>query len=248
MKEQKDIYLSAVGFEGITEKKLEPLVDKMHWINVGQLGKLIQIFQQEHIDQAVMVGQIPPTLVLKDIKLDWKGTVFLAKIKSRRSKDILGALADELEKENVKLLPSHMFLKSEMAEKKIMTNSKPNIEDQADIDFGLPLAQSIADLDIGQTIVVRKKAVVAVEAVEGTDETIKRAGMLMSDPGGVVIKVAMMHHDVRYDIPVIGLTTVQNMVSAQLTTLVIDAEHTLFIDKKAVLDFANQNHIAIVGV
>lgn len=247
-KKKSTVELIGVGFAGITEKSLEDYVDKMYWIGLGQLGKLIKIFKKEEVKQSVMVGQIPPTLIFKALKLDLKGIQFMSKVRSMQSVGVLGAFADELTTEGIEIISSISFLDDHLATPGINGKVKISDQDQMDVEFGTPIAKQIIDLDVGQTIVVKHKSVVAVEALEGTDMTIQRAGELINKKGGVVFKLAMSHHDLRFDVPVVGSTTIETLKKARMSSLVVSSEKTLFLDKPKVLKLADQAKISIVGV
>jgi DUF1009 family protein len=247
-KDKNNIELIGIGFKGITEDKFAQTVDKMYWIGLGQLGKLIDIFQNEQIKEAVMVGQIPPTLMYKALHLDMKGMIFMSKIKSMQSKGILGALADEIEQHGIKMISSVRFIEHHLADLGQMGHQPMSEKDEIDLEFAKPIVKSIVDLDIGQTVVVKKKAIVAVEALEGTDQTLLRAKDLIQKKGGIVFKLAMTHQDNRFDVPIIGQTTIENIYQAGLTSLIVSAKKTLLLDKEKIIQLADKRKIALVGI
>jgi len=219
----------------------------IHWISIGQVGKCIDLLQRAGATTAVMAGQV------KHVKIfggqfvpDFKALSVLRRLTTRNTDGLIGAVADVLKEEGIELIDSTLLLTPLLAQPGVLTQRMPNEDEQKDLDFGYPMADAIAGLDIGQTIVVKHRAVVAVEAMEGTDETIGRAGHL-AGAGTRVIKVAKPRQDMRFDVPVIGVATIQAMRAAGATVLSIDAGKTLMLDGRAVLASANEADIAIVG-
>jgi len=219
----------------------------IHWISIGQVGKCIDLLQSAGATTAVMAGQV------KHVKIfggqfvpDFKALSVLRRLTTRNTDGLIGAVADVLKEEGIELIDSTLLLTPLLAQPGVLTQRMPNEEEQKDLEFGYPMADAIAGLDVGQTIVVKHGAVVAVEAMEGTDETIGRAGHL-AGPGTRVIKVAKPRQDMRFDVPVIGVATIQAMRAAGATVLSIDAGKTLMLDGRAVLASANEANIAIVG-
>ena len=219
----------------------------IHWISIGQVGKCIDLLQSAGATTAVMAGQV------KHVKIfggqfvpDFKALSVLRRLTTRNTDGLIGAVADVLKEEGIELIDSTLLLTPLLAQPGVLTQRMPNEEEQKDLEFGYPMADAIAGLDIGQTIVVKHRAVVAVEAMEGTDETIGRAGHL-AGAGTRVIKVAKPRQDMRFDVPVIGVATIQAMRAAGATVLSIDAGKTLMLDGRAVLASANEANIAIVG-
>jgi len=219
----------------------------IHWISIGQVGKCIDLLQRAGATTAVMAGQV------KHVKIfggqfvpDFKALSVLRRLTTRNTDGLIGAVADVLKEEGIELIDSTLLLTPLLAQPGVLTQRMPNEEEQKDLEFGYPMADAIAGLDVGQTIVVKHRAVVAVEAMEGTDETIGRAGHL-AGAGTRVIKVAKPRQDMRFDVPVIGVATIQAMRAAGATVLSIDAGKTLMLDGRAVLASANEANIAIVG-
>jgi DUF1009 family protein len=219
----------------------------IHWISLGQLGKCISYLKQAGVSQAVMAGQVKHTKIFAGgVMPDLTFMSLLAKLPTRNTDGIIGAVASVLKDNGIELIDSTSLLKPMLAVAGPMTNRAPNEDERGDFEFGYRMADAIAGLDIGQTIAVKHKAVVAVEAMEGTDEVIGRAAHL-AGPGVRVVKVAKPNQDMRFDVPVVGLATVQAMRVAGATALSIDAGKTLMFERDAMLASANEAGITIVG-
>lgn len=238
-------YISAVGFYNITDPGLEKHVDRLEWISVGQFGKLISHFKEEEIKELVMAGQVPPKLVLKDIRLDWKGIQLMGRLKNKNADTVFRAVAEELAKEGLELVDSTRYLKSLMPGPGVPTYRKPSPREMKEVRFSLQMAKGIARLDIGQTVVVKNGAVVAVEAIEGTDEAIRR-GAAIGGEGVIVAKVAKPMQDMRFDVPVIGPDTVDVLVEVRASLLAVEAGMTLVLDQEQVIKEANRTRLGIV--
>ncbi len=237
----------AVAFHGQTSPDLGRLVDEMNWIHVGQLGKLIKTFQRAGVTEAIMAGRLEPRLVISKLRLDVRMLALAAKVRDRRADTVLRAIAGEMEKDGIRLISSTAYLGPLMAAEGCMTGKRPRPELAEDISFGWGIAREIARLDIGQTVVVRKRAVVAVEAMEGTDETIRRAASLCPR-GMVVVKVSRPAQDVRFDVPVVGMRTIDLLSGCRASALALEAEKTILLEKDAMLRKAERAGIAVVGI
>jgi len=237
----------AVGFPDQTSPELARHVDEMHWVSVGQLGKLIKTLRGAGVEQAVMIGRLDPKLVISKVRLDMRMLALAMRVKDRRADTVLRAIADEMEKDGIHLIDSTSYLTPLLATEGPMTGRKPGAEVMEDIVFGAAIAREIARLDIGQTVVVRKKAVVAVEAMEGTDETIRRAGLLCRK-GMVVIKVSRPQQDMRFDVPVVGRETVDLLSNYRAAALALETGRTILLDREEFLKKADSAGIAVVGV
>ena len=218
----------------------------LHWVSLGQLGKCIKLLKAAGVSQAVMAGQVRHVKIFSGIIPDLTLLSVLRRLKARNTDALISAVAEVMKDEGIDLLDSTLFLAPLLAAEGVLGERTPDERERADIEFGYKMADAIAALDIGQTIAVKHKAVVAVEAMEGTDEVIGRAGHL-AGPGVCVIKVAKPNQDMRFDVPVIGIATIQAMRIAGATALSVDAGKTLVLDGEHVLASANEASIAIVG-
>jgi hypothetical protein len=218
----------------------------LHWVSLGQLGTCIRILKDAGATRAVMAGQVKHVKIFSGIVPDLTLLSVLTKLRARSTDALISAVADVLRDHGIELIDSTSLLEPLMAREGTLTRRAPTPEEQADLAFGYRMADAIAGLDIGQSIAVRDKAVVAVEAMEGTDQMIRRAGELAG--GGVrIVKVAKPNQDMRFDVPVVGAATIAVMKAAGATTLSVDAGRTLFVDGQAVIDAADAAGIAIVG-
>lgn len=219
----------------------------IHWISLGQLGKCISLLKEAGATRAVMAGQVKHTKIFAGgITPDLTFFSILSKLRAKNTDGLIGAVAGVLRDHGIELIDSTALLQPLLAKPGVVTRRGLTADEQKDFEFGYRMADAIAGLDIGQTIAVKHQAVVAVEAMEGTDEVIGRAGHL-AGPGVRVIKVAKPNQDMRFDVPVIGLATIQAMRVAGASALSIDAGRTLVLDGDAVIASANEASIAIVG-
>ena len=218
----------------------------LHWVSLGHLGKCIKILQAAGVREAVMAGQVKHVSIFSGIVPDLTLLAVIARLRSRNTDALISAVADVMRGEGIELLDSTSFLEPLLARPGVLSVRAPSEEERADFEFGYRMADAIAALDIGQTIAVKHKAVVAVEAMEGTDEVIGRAGHL-AGPGVRIVKVAKPKQDMRFDVPVIGLATIQAMRIAGASALSIDAAKTVVLDGKDVFASANEAGIVIVG-
>jgi DUF1009 family protein len=220
----------------------------VHWLGLGQLGKLIRLFRQEGVSKAMMAGQVKHVQIFGSSKPDLTMVKLLAGLRHKSTDALIGAVARVLSQSGIELIDSTEFLKPCMAPEGELTHRGFTPGEQADLDFGRPVAHRIALMDIGQTIVVRDRAIVAVEAMEGTDATIRRAGELACGKDLTVIKVSKPRQDMRFDVPVVGPPTIQNMVAAGATALALDAYRTLLVDRRQLTVEADNANIAIVAL
>jgi DUF1009 family protein len=238
----------------------DPLVI-VHWLSLGELSRLIETFQKAGVRKAVMAGQVKHKQIFSSIRPDWRLAKLLLNLRTRSTDALLGAVAKVLGDEGIDLISSTQFLEPLLAHEGVLTESVPNgrapdQDEYKNIEYGLGVARAVAGFDIGQTVVVAAQACVAVEAMEGTDATIERAGRLMESIGGdastlqrrlTVVKVAKPNQDMRFDVPVIGVATVETMIRAGASCLSIEAGRTLLFDRDALLERASQAGIAIVA-
>ena len=218
----------------------------IHWISIGQLGTCINLLKAAGATHAVMAGQVKHTKIFGGIIPDLTFMSVLSKLPFRNTDGLIGAVAEVLRKNGIELIDSTQLIEPLLAKPGVLTARAPTEEERSDFEFGYRMADVIAGLDIGQTIAVKHRAVVAVEAMEGTDEVIGRAGHL-AGPGVSIVKVAKPKQDMRFDVPVIGLATIQAMRIAGASALSVDAGKTLVMDGDAVFASANDNGISIVG-
>lgn len=236
-----------IGIKRYADDSLVKETNHFYWIKLGELTRLIDIFKKEGVKEAVLAGQIPQKVVLKDLALDRIAFKLYRQLKDKQPAALLGAIVREVERHGIKLLDSATFLSSFLPGKGVLSGRGPTTDEKADIEFGAGIAGEIARLDIGQTVVVKDKAVLAIEAIEGTDEAIRRAGRF-SQKGLVVVKVARPNQDMRFDIPVVGLNTVKVMKEAGGSVLAIEAKKTLLFDKEELLNLANASSISVVAI
>jgi DUF1009 family protein len=233
------------AFTDETDRSIEQNADTVEWLRVGQLGKLLKFFRENNVHQAIMAGQIAPKNLF-DLRPDVKALVVLSRLKQRNAESIFTAIADELKKENIDLLPATSFLDDQIATKGLIAGSKLSRSEEEDVDLGWTIAKEIARLDIGQTIVVKNGTVLAVEAFEGTNDAIKRGGALARE-GAVMIKVAKPNQDMRFDVPVIGIETIKIASEANLRVIAVEAGKTLLLERDKVIDLAARSKISIVA-
>jgi DUF1009 family protein len=237
--------IAAAAFTGETDPVLEGHVDVIEWIRVGQLGRLLKFFRGQDIHHAIMAGQIAPSNLF-DLRPDWEALLLLAQLKQRNAESIFAAIANELSKVGVDLLPATTFLEGSLAQAGLIAGPKLSRREEQDVDFGWKIAKEIAGLDIGQTVIVKNGTIVAVEALEGTNDVIKRGGTL-ARKGAVMVKVAKPNQDMRFDVPVIGLETLHVAAEAGLRAIAVEATRTLLLEKDEIVDVANRSKISITA-
>jgi len=243
--------VTVVAIKGEAFAELEPLASELggctvEWISLGQLGACIRALTRAGVTKAVMAGQVKHVKLFTDVMPDLTMISVLTKLRSKNTNALISAIADALEKHGVTLMDSTALLGDLLAKPGVLSQATPSDAMQADFDFGYRIADTVAGVDIGQTIVVKDRAVVAVEAMEGTDATIARAGEL-AGRGTRVVKVAKPKQDMRFDVPVVGVPTIAAMVAAGADGISIDAGRTLVLDGEAFLREANQAGIVVVG-
>ncbi len=226
---------------------LEQLADGFHWVGIGELSKLIRIFKENGITHAVMAGQVKHAQIFSGIRPDWRLFKVLASLGRKNTDSLIGAIAQVLAGEGITIVDSTAFLQPLLAPEGVLTSRAPDDEESGNIEYGLRVATELARLDIGQTVVIADRACVAVEAMEGTDATILRAAALSRGKPLTVVKVAKPKQDMRFDVPVIGPSTMRTMSEAGATALSIQAGKTLLLDRDELLRVANDARIAIVG-
>ena len=237
--------LVAAAFTDETDPILEQHVDVLEWMRVGQLGRLLKFLRRQDIHHAIMAGQIAPKNLF-DLRPDLKAVMLLGKLKQRNAESIFAAIAHELVKIEVDLLPATTFLKDSIAKLGLIAGPKLSSREEYDIELGWNIAKEISRLDIGQTVIVKNGTIVAVEALEGTNETIRRGGALARE-GAVMVKVAKSNQDMRFDVPIIGVETIRVAREAGLRVIAVEAGKTLFLQRDAIANLAGAASISIVG-
>jgi DUF1009 family protein len=229
---------------------------RVHWMSLGELSRLIETFQAEGVTRAVMAGQVKHKQIFSSIRPDWRLAKLLINLRTRNTDMLLGAVAKVLGDEGIKLISSTAYLEPLLAKTGVMSGRAPSEDEERDISYGLEVARAIAGYDLGQTVVVAAQACVAVEAMEGTDATIARAGELFRTLGEgdstlsralTVVKVAKPNQDMRFDVPVVGVATIEAMRAAGATCLCVEAGRTLLFDLAAMVKTADETGIALVG-
>ena len=240
-----EIVVVAVKEEASPE--IEPLADSCHWISLGQLSRLIEIFRAEGVQQAVMAGRIQHKQIYSAIRPDWRLLKVLKNLRRKNTDSLLGAVAQVLEDEGVVLLDSTRFLAASLAREGPNARRKPTAAERQDIEYGREVAAALASHDIGQSVVICEQACVAVEAMEGTDEVLRRAGELANGRRLTLVKAAKPGQDMRFDVPVIGPHTIRKMHRVNATAVAVEARKTLLLDKDDLLREADRAGIAVVG-
>lgn len=244
-----DVTVIAITHEASSELEAEaarPPPAPLHWVSIGQLGACLRILEQAGVSHAVMAGQVKHVKIFSDLRPDATALSLLMRLRSRNTDALISAVADLMRERGIELIDSTSLLQPLLASPGVMSDRGPTSREQDDLQFGYRMADTIASLDIGQTIAVKHKAVVAVEAMEGTDEVIGRAGFL-AGPGVSIVKVAKPGQDMRFDVPVVGLATIQAMRRAGASALSVDAGRALIFERDQFFSAANDAGIAVVG-
>lgn len=257
-----EVVVAAIKEETDPEMDVRAAADasvRVYWLSLGELSNLIETFHKENVTRAVMAGQVKHKQIFSSIRPDWRLAKLLLSLRTKNTDMLLGAVAKVLGGEGIELVSSTAYLEPLLAKAGVLTERAPSEREQKDIAYGRAVGLAVAGYDIGQTVVVASQACVAVEAMEGTDATIERAGAIMKtmaaegdastfDRTLTVVKVAKPKQDMRFDVPVIGLKTIEAMEQAHATCLAIEAERTLIFDRDTVLLRANTAKIAIVAI
>jgi DUF1009 family protein len=242
------IDMAVIAIKEEADPQLAQQAQRVHWVSLGELSKTIDLLHQEGVGQAVMAGQVKHNKIFSSIRPDWKLAKLLFALPRKNTDALIGAVAKVLEDEGIQLVDSTLFLKPLVPDAGVLSRRSPNDHEAADIAYGLGIARHIAGMDIGQTVVISDQACVAVEAMEGTDETIARAARIASGKPLVVVKVSKPKQDMRFDVPVVGLPTIATMKGAGATALAVDAQRTLFFDRATLIAEADEAGIAIQAV
>ena len=240
------VSLAVAAIKEETDPAIEKVAESLTWVGIGQLGKMIRFFKREGVGQAIMAGQVKHVQIFSGALPDVRMLRMLISLPRRNTDALIGGVADELAREGIELIDSTFFVKDHLPDEGVLTRRAPNERERGDIEYGLEVAREIARLDLGQTIVVRARACVAVEAMEGTDAVIRRAGSLARGRLAVV-KVAKPNQDMRFVVPVVGVPTIEAMVEAGATCLCLTAGKTLMFDKSEMLALADRQRIAVVA-
>jgi UDP-2,3-diacylglucosamine hydrolase len=238
--------LAVAAIKEETDKRIEGVADVHEWVGIGQLGKMISFFKKAGVSKVMMAGQVKHVQLFSGAMPDVRMLKMLWNLPRRNTDALIGGIAAELEKEGIELIDSTYFIQDLLAAEGVLAKRKPNDLELGNIEYGLQIAGEIARLDLGQTIVVRAKACVAIEAMEGTDATIERAGKLANGKL-TVVKVAKPDQDMRFDVPVVGPPTIEAMLQAGATCLSVTAGKTLIFQRDEMLKLADANKITVVG-
>jgi DUF1009 family protein len=243
--QSQGIDMAVIALKEEASPEIEKIAKRVHWVSLGELSKTIDLMHQEGVTQAVMAGQVKHNKIFSAIRPDWKLAKLLFSLPRKNTDSLIGAVARVLEEEGIRLVDSTLFLKPLVPNAGVLTRRAPTEHEAEDMAYGLGVARQVASMDIGQTVVIADRACVAVEAMEGTDETIARAARITGGKPLVVVKVSKPGQDMRFDVPVVGLPTVEQMGSAGATALAVDAGRTLLFDRAKLIELANEKGIAI---
>lgn len=238
------IEMAVIALREEASPELERTAKKLHWVGLGELGRTIELMHAEGITRAVMAGQVKHNKIFS-IRPDWRFAKLLLTLPRKNTDALIGAVARVLESEGIELVDSTAFLKPLVPQPGVLTKRKPDDREFGDMEYGLGVARHIASMDLGQTVVVRDRACVAIEAMEGTDEIIERAARITGGEDLTVIKVSKPNQDMRFDVPVLGLPTIEVMKRFHATALALDAHRTLLFDRVQLIEAADAAGIAI---
>ncbi len=236
-----------VAIENEASPDLASLAAAFHWINIGQLGKLIDILKRENISEVMMTGQVKHVSLFSGLTPDWRLIKLLTSLKEKNTAALIGGIQKVLREEGIELVDSTRLLKPLLAPEGVLTRRKPNKEEEADIRYGRRIAAILATADIGQSVAISEKACVAAEAMEGTDAMLRRAASLTNGKSLCLVKASRGRAHLLFDVPVAGLTTIETMIETKTTVLAVDSGRTLLLDKDEMLRRANDAQISIIG-
>lgn len=236
-----------IAFRHETDRAITRYADEVQWLYLGQFGAVRDAFQSRGIKVAVMAGQITPTHLFS-LRFDKFTLELLSRLKQRNAHTIYGTACNELKAVGVELLPACLFMENAMPEAGLIGGRPPTESEMADIRFGLDVAKITSGIDIGQTVVVKDGTILAVEAYEGTDDTILRAGHLVKGGGAIVVKVAKKGHDMRFDIPIVGLRTLKILRKSKTAVLAVEAKRTILLDRAKLIAEANRLGICLIAM
>jgi len=239
------IDMAVIALKEEASPELAQTAKRLHWVSLGELSKAIELMHSEGVTQAVMAGQVKHNKIFSAIRPDWKLAKLLFALPRKNTNALIGAVARVLEDEGIHLVDSTTFLKPLVPEPGVLTRRAPDEREAGDLSYGLHVARQIAAMDVGQTVVIADRACVAVEAMEGTDETIARAARITGGKQLVVVKVSKPKQDMRFDVPVVGLPTIEQMKKHGATALGVDARRTLLFDRTELIQHADEAGIAL---
>lgn len=239
-------HIFVIAFRRETDPIIKKYADQLEWIYLGQLGHMLQALARSNVKQVVMAGQITPTSLFT-VRMDSQMMTLLSKLPRKNAETIFGAVGDKLSEMGIELLPASMFMESHMPVEGVLSRRLPTESEQSDIAFGLKVAKATSRMDIGQTVVIKGGTVLAVEAFEGTNETIKRAGRL-GGPGVVVVKVSKPGQDMRFDIPVVGLHTLKLLKKVKAAVLAIEAGRSILLEREAIIKESDSMNLCLTAV
>jgi DUF1009 family protein len=239
--------VTCIALKEEADPALEKICDKTYWLSVGKFQKVIDSLKSENVKTVIMAGQVKHVKIYSAISMDFRAVKVMGSLINKKTDTILKAIADEFEKDGMHLIASHAYLKHLLASKGLIAGKKLSSHESKNVEFGYKIAKGIAGLDIGQTVVVKDKSVLAVESVEGTDECIKRAYALGGE-NSIVVKVAKPNQDFRFDVPVIGLNTIDTLKENKVRAMVVESGVTLILDKDDVIEKAKKLSITIIGI
>ncbi len=235
--------ICALAFRGETSREIEKLADVVRWVNVGQILEPIDFFRSEKVAGCVMAGQISPKNIFR-LRLDERSREILKSLGARHAHSIFGAIVDEFERNGVPILPACDFMEKHLATAGVLTNRKPDERETRDIEIGLNVARAISNYDIGQSVVIKDGVILTVEDFDGTNKMLRRAGKI-GGAGSVFVKVAKVGHDMRFDIPIIGLRTLQILKRIKASAIALEAGRAIILDKEKVIAAANAMNLTI---
>lgn len=238
--------LAVVAIKEETDPLIDRVAENVAWVGIGQLGKMISFFKSHAVEKVMMAGQVKHVQIFSGAMPDVRMVKMLWRLPRRNTDALIGGVAEELAREGIQLIDSTHFIKDHLPGEGVLTKRRPNDTERENVEYGLHIAHELGRLDLGQTVVVRAKACVAIEAMEGTDATIRRAGELANGKL-TVVKVAKPNQDMRFDVPVVGVPTIESMTAAGATCLSITAGKTLIFDRDEMIRLANLNKIVIIG-
>lgn len=239
--------VAVIAIENEAPAGLDEFATSLHWVNIGQLGKLIDILKREQVTEVMMTGQVKHVSLFSDIKPDWRLVKLLGSLREKNTAALIGGIQKVLRSEGIELVDSTRLLKPLLAAEGVLTRRKPTKEEEADLRYGRRIASVLSSVDVGQSVAISEKACVAAEAMEGTDAMLRRAATLTNGKTLCLVKGSRGRDHLLFDVPVAGLTTIDTMMDTKATAMAVDAGRTLLLDKEEMLKRADAAGIAIVG-